>query len=184
MAETVEVRIHCRGGQGGVTAARIIGLAAIKRRMKAIAFPSFTVERRGAPVSAFIRILEGELLDRSFIYHPDYVLVLDCGLSSHPIIREGSKDTTFFLVNARSMEDVPSLKGKRLATVDALKIAMEVLKVPIVNTAMCGAFAAVYKTIDIDAVKLAIEETLPTELAKQNVEAALRAYEEVKVWLS
>ncbi|RLF16251.1 MAG: hypothetical protein DRJ97_01460 [Thermoprotei archaeon] len=175
----VEVRIHCRGGQGGVTAARIIGLAAVKEGRRAIAFPSFTVERRGAPVMAFVRISEGEVLDRSFIYNPDYVLIFDPKLIPHPSVKVGVKEDTSFLVNAKSKEEAGPLGARRLAVIDATKIAMELLGAPIVNTAMCGAFASFTGLIGLKALEEAIREVLPPRIADRNVEAAMRAYEEV-----
>ncbi|HID18870.1 TPA: pyruvate ferredoxin oxidoreductase [Candidatus Bathyarchaeota archaeon] len=178
----VEVRIHCRGGQGGVTAARIIGLAAVKEGKHALAFPSFTVERRGAPIMAFIRISENEIFDRSFIYNPDYVLIFDPGLLTHPSVKMGVREDTFFLVNAKSLKEATALEAKRLATVDASSIALEVLGVPIVNTAMCGAFAAASRLIGMETLTEAIKEFLPVKVANKNIEAALKAYREVKTY--
>jgi pyruvate ferredoxin oxidoreductase gamma subunit len=178
----VEVRIHCRGGQGGVTAARIIGLAAVKEGKHALAFPSFTVERRGAPIMAFIRISENEIFDRSFIYNPDYVLIFDPGLLTHPSVKMGVREDTFFLVNAKSLKEATALEAKRLAMVDASSIALEVLGVPIVNTAMCGAFAAASRLVGIEALTEAIKEFLPVKVANKNIEAALKAYREVKTY--
>jgi len=185
VAELVEVRIHCRGGQGGVTAARIIGLAAVREGRRAIAFPSFTVERRGAPVEAFIRVGDGEILDRSFIYRPDYVLVFDPKLVSHPSVLVGVSESTRFVVNTRSpSEAAEALKAREVAWVDASKIALELLRAPIVNTAMCGAFVAYSKLVGVEALEEAIKEVLPPKIADANVEAALRAYREVRVWRS
>ena len=175
-----EIRIHCRGGQGGVTAARILGLAAVREGKHALAFPSFTVERRGAPIMAFVRISEEEILDRSFIYNPDYVLIFDPGLLNHPSVRVGVREETFFLVNASSREQAASLGVKKLAFVNASAIAHQVLGVPIVNTAMCGAFAAASKLLSFEALEKAIREFLPSKIAGKNVEAAFRAYQEVK----
>jgi len=185
VAKLVEVRIHCRGGQGGVTAARIIGLAAVKEGRRAIAFPSFTVERRGAPVEAFVRVSDGDVLDRSFIYRPEYVLVFDPKLVSHPSVSVGVSESTRFIINTRSpSEAAGALRAKEVAWIDASKIALELLKAPIVNTAMCGAFAAYSKLIGVEALEEAIKEVLPPKIASANVEAALKAYGEVKVWRS
>ncbi|MEM4700055.1 MAG: 2-oxoacid:acceptor oxidoreductase family protein [Candidatus Nezhaarchaeales archaeon] len=181
----MEVRIHCLGGQGGVTAARIIGLAAVKDGRAAVAFPSFTVERRGAPVQAFVRVGEGgEIFDRSFVYRPDYVLIFDPKLVNSPAVLAGASESTKFLVNTRSPASAAkALRVRELAWVDALRLSLEVLKAPIVNTAMCGAFAAYSKLISARALEEAIREVLPPRLASANVEAALRAYGEVRVWL-
>ncbi|MHC1564526.1 MAG: 2-oxoacid:acceptor oxidoreductase family protein [Candidatus Hecatellaceae archaeon] len=182
LREMVEVRIHCRGGQGGVTAARIIGLASVREGKHALAFPSFTVERRGAPVMAFLRISENEILDRSFIYNPDYVLVFDSGLLTHPSVKVGVRESTLFLVNAKSRDEAEAIGVSRLVVVDALSIALEVLEVPIVNTAMCGAFAAASRLIGMEALAKAIREFLPARVADKNVEAALKAYREVEAY--
>lgn len=178
----VEVRIHCRGGQGGVTAARILGLAALREGKHAIAFPSFTVERRGAPIMAFVRISETEIFDRSFIYNPDYVLIFDPGLINHPTVKMGVREDTLFIVNAKSLEEVSLLGARRIALVDASTIALKVLGVPIVNTAMCGAFAAASRLLSFNALEKAVREFLPVKIADENVKAALKAYREVKVY--
>jgi len=179
----VEVRIHCRGGQGGVTAARIIGLAAVKEGLRAIAFPSFTVERRGAPVTAFVRISESDVLDRSFIYSPDYVLIFDSKLIAQPSVKAGVKEGTAFLVNARSRAEVEALGARRLGVVDASRIAMELLGAPIVSSAMCGAFASFTGLLRLGSIEEAIREVLPPAVADRNVEAAVRAYREVESWV-
>ncbi len=180
MLPMVEVRIHCRGGQGGVTAARIIGLAAILEGKHAIAFPSFTVERRGAPIMAFVRIGDSQILDRSMVYSPDYVLIFDRSLLQNPVVTMGARKETIFLANATSGE-AKNLGARRIAVVNALRIALDVLGVPIVNTAMCGAFAAVSRLFTLESLKRAIAEFLPSRIVEANVKAAAKAYEEVEV---
>lgn len=174
----VEVRIHCKGGQGGVTAARIIGSAATKEGRHAIAFPAFTVERRGAPVMAFVRISDDPILDRSFVYNPDYVLVFDPALLTSPAIMVGVKDSTCFIVNSEAKPVLPKPVGS-LVWLNATKAALEVLGVPIVNTIMCGAFAAVSKLVSLESVKEVIGEVFPKHLVDKNIEAVVRGYRSI-----
>jgi len=174
----IEVRIHCKGGQGGVTAARILGLAAVKEGKHAIAFPAFTVERRGAPIMAFVRISNEPILNRSFIYNPDYVLVFDPALLTSQAVMVGVKGDTCFIVNSKVKPSLPK-PVKSVAWLDADKVALEVLKAPIVNTVMCGAFAAISKLLSLKSVEEAVSEILPKHLIDVNVKAVVRGYQSV-----
>ena len=179
-----EIRIHGRGGQGGVTAAELIARAAYKEGKWVQAFPYFGAERRGAPVRAFARISTEPILVRSQIYNPDYVLVLDESLLEVANVTEGLKKDGIIVINTRKEPSEVDLYGYRIATVDATGIALElellVAGLPVVNTAMVGAFAAATGEIKIESVVEAIKEEWRGAVGEKNAKAAVLAYERLK----
>ena len=137
----IEIRFHGRGGQGAVTSAELLALAAIGEGKYAQAFPSFGPERRGAPVVAFCRIDDERIRIRANVSEPDIVVVLDSSLLKIVNVAAGLKSNGVLVTTSPdSAESVrQNLKIKnRMAVVDALKIAREVLGVPITNTTMLG----------------------------------------------
>jgi len=179
-----EIRIHGRGGQGGVTAAELIARAAYKEGKWVQAFPYFGAERRGAPVRAFARISTEPILVRSQIYNPDYVLVLDESLLEVANVTEGLKKDGIIVINTRKEPSEIDLHGYRIATVDATGIALElellVAGLPVVNTAMVGAFAAATGEIKVESVVEAIKEEWRGAVGEKNAKAAVLAYERLK----
>ncbi|ADG13987.1 pyruvate/ketoisovalerate oxidoreductase, gamma subunit [Methanocaldococcus infernus ME] len=171
----IEIRFHGRGGQGAVTAAQILAKAAFYDGKYCQAFPFFGVERRGAPVRAFTRIDDKEILIRSQIYEPDYVVVLDPTLLDSVNVLEGLKKDGAVIVNTVKDLDL----GYKVYTLDATKIALDVLGVPIVNTSMVGAFAGATKLVSLESVKKAILETFKGKLGEKNALAAEKAYNEI-----
>ena len=182
-----EIRIHGRGGQGGVTAAELIARAAYKEGKWVQAFPYFGAERRGAPVKAFARISDNPILIRSQIYNPDYVIVLDESLLDVANVTEGLKKNGIIIINTRKKPSEIDLAGYRVATVDATGIALElgllVAGLPVVNTAMVGAFAKATGEIRIESVIESIKEEWRGAVGEKNAKAAVLAYERlIKGW--
>jgi len=182
-----EIRIHGRGGQGGVTAAELIARAAYKEGKWVQAFPYFGAERRGAPVKAFARISDNPILIRSQIYNPDYVIVLDESLLDVANVTEGLKKDGIIIINTRKKPSEIDLAGYRVATVDATGIALElgllVAGLPVVNTAMVGAFAKATGEIRIESVIESIKEEWRGAVGEKNAKAAVLAYERlIKGW--
>lgn len=182
-----EIRIHGRGGQGGVTAAELIARAAYKEGKWVQAFPYFGAERRGAPVKAFARISDDPILIRSQIYNPDYVIVLDESLLEVANVTEGLKKDGIIIINTRKKPSEIDLAGYRVATVDATGIALEldllVAGLPVVNTAMVGAFAKATGEIKIESVIESIKEEWRGAIGEKNAKAAVLAYERlIKGW--
>lgn len=182
----IEIRWHGRGGQGAVTAAEILASAAVIEGKWAQAFPSFGAERRGAPVQAFTRIDDKPILNRSFIYEPDVVVVLDEGLLEveRAEVIAGLKPGGKLIVNSgrgpREIAKELGFKGD-VAAVDATSVALEVLGVPIVNTAVLG---AVVRALDIVSTKSVVEvfkKKFSPALAEKNVKAFSVAYERTLV---
>lgn len=138
----VEVRFHGRGGQGAVTSAEMLALAAISEGKYAQGFPSFGPERRGAPVVAFARVDDKPIRLRSKIYQPDVVVVLDPSLLKIADPSQGLKADGLLIINShKSIAQIREEFGyqMRLAVVDADRIAQEELGLPITNTTMLGA---------------------------------------------
>jgi pyruvate ferredoxin oxidoreductase gamma subunit len=176
-----EIRIHGRGGQGSVTAADLLAHAAFMEGKWVQAFPYFGAERRGAPVKAFARISDEPLLVRSQIYAPDYVIVLDHAIYRVVDVTEGLKKDGIIIVNTTKKPEEMELEGWRVATVDATGIALElnllVAGLPVVNTAIAGAFAKATDEVKLTSVLKAIEETWAGGAGEKNAGAAKLAYE-------
>ncbi|MCD6369917.1 MAG: pyruvate ferredoxin oxidoreductase subunit gamma [Thermoplasmata archaeon] len=179
-----EVRFHGRGGQGAVTAANILAIAAVKQGYYAQSFPYFGVERRGAPVQAFTRIDNRKIDLRMNVYTPDAVVILDPSLIGVVDVTEGLKEGGIMIVNTSKKPEELHLEDYKIATVDATKIAIEhklgSLAAPIVNTAILGAYARAVGNVKIEYVLEAIRENAPAK-KEENALAAKDAYEQTIV---
>lgn len=182
-----EIRWHGRGGMGAVTAADLTASAAIKAGFYALAFPEFGAERRGAPVTAYTRIDERVIYDRTPITNPDAIVVLDPFMITSPRILAGIKEGGYLIANTSKdpAEVLDQLSLRRLkvttATVDATEIAMQVFKQPIVNTAMIGALIGVTNIVPLEEVLSVVRERFPERLAEPNVRLINESYKSVKV---
>jgi len=179
----LEIRIHGRGGQGAVTCTELVAKAAIAEGKYAQAFPSFGPERRGAPVMAFIRVANKPIRVRQKIYKPDVIVVLDDSLLGLSGVIDGLKEDGIIIVNSsKSPEELKNeYKFKqKIATVDATKIALDTLRVPITNTTMLGALIKATNVVSIEALKDAIKERFG-RLAERNQEAMENAFKETKI---
>jgi pyruvate ferredoxin oxidoreductase gamma subunit len=175
----LELRLHGRGGQGAVTSAELLALAAIAEGKYALAFPSFGPERRGAPVQAFVRTDDKPIRIRAEVRQPDAVVVLDPGLLSIVDVSSGLKEKGVVIVNTkRTPEEIKSLFGNRwsVATVDASAIAIKTIGVPIVNTTMLGAIVKVTGVVKISSLEEPLKHRFG-ERAGRNLEACKKAFE-------
>jgi len=153
----IEIRLHGRGGQGTVTAAELIAEAAFYDRKFAQAFPSFGIERRGAPVEAYVRIENKSITLRSKIYRPDYLIIQDPSLVSLKEIARGVKNNTFIINSEKSDRAFRNFfKKNKIQTVPATQIAMQILGKPIINTILLGAFAGACGLINPFSLRKAI----------------------------
>ncbi len=175
-----EIRIHGRGGQGGVTAAELLASAAFKEGKQVQAFSFFGAERRGAPVKAFARISDEAIMIRSQVYNPNYVMVLDSTLLQVVNVAEGLKKDGIVIINTTRKPNEFELEGYRVAVVDATGIALElklvVAGLPVVNTTMLGAFARATDEVRLESVMEAIKEEWPGPRGEKNAEGAALAY--------
>ncbi|MDP6221512.1 MAG: 2-oxoacid:acceptor oxidoreductase family protein [Dehalococcoidales bacterium] len=178
------MRWHGRGGQGAVTSAELLAQAAISEGKYAQGFPNFGPERRGAPVLAFNRIsAKKPIRNRAGIIAPDVVVVLDSRLRQVVDITSGLKEEGIIVINTRqTFEETKSELGSRwrLVTVDALKIAREVLGVPIVNTAMIGALLKATQVIELESLFEPLKHRFG-RLGERNIMAMERAYHEATI---
>jgi pyruvate ferredoxin oxidoreductase gamma subunit len=178
-----QVRIHGRGGQGVVTAAEMLSLAAFEEDRYAQAFPSFGSERMGAPVVAFCRIDDREIRVREPVMEPDALIVADATLLHQVDVFDGLRPDGFILINsAKSFDElglgdfVEGLPPERLLTVPASDLAREHTGRPLANAALLGGFAALTEAISLDAVTSAIRERFAGVLGERNVAAARAAH--------
>ncbi|PYG89453.1 pyruvate ferredoxin oxidoreductase gamma subunit [Ruminiclostridium sufflavum DSM 19573] len=166
------IRWHGRGGQGAFTAARLLGAAYSSGDNRyALAFPSFGPERRGAPVQAFTKLDSKPIGDRSESEKADYSIFLDDTLFFDAVFSE-LKPEGKILLNTKQ-----AINNERIITLDGDAIAAEILKLPITNTIMLGAFAAVYGGITLDSIEEAIRGNMPEKLHKKNIAAVKAAAE-------
>ncbi len=182
-----EIRIHGRGGQGSVTAAELLAHAAFLEGKWVQAFPYFGAERRGAPVKAFARISDEPILVHSQVYNPDYVVILDPVIYKMVDVTEGLKKDSVLIMNTTKKPEEVEIKDWRLATVDATGIALElnllVAGLPVVNTAILGAFAKATGEVRLGSVFKVIKGTWAGGVGEKNARAAELAYERlVKGW--
>lgn len=179
MAALLEFRWHGRGGQGAVTASALLAEAALQEGHCSQSFPYFGPERRGAPVMAYTRLSDRDIRNRSEVYAPDVVVVLDETLLSGGVnAAQGLKPEGWLIVNTKaSPERVAerlSLKN-RIATVDATRIAMDELGAPIVNTAILGALVQALGTVKAESVATALASRFGMAQAQRNIKAMQRA---------
>jgi len=179
----IEIRFHGRGGQGAVIASKVMAVAVFMEGLWVQSFPKFGVERRGAPVEAFLRIDKDKILLRNNIYQPHHIIVLDPTLIEAVDVTAGLHQGGWVLINTTKKPDAfPALADYRVACVDASAIAVKNRlgspSAPIVNTSILGAFARVSELVKIDSICEAITEEVPIKPAA-NATAAREAYEQV-----
>ena len=185
----VEICWHGRGGQGAKTASQFLGEAALDIGKYIQAFPEYGPERAGAPMKAFTRISDEPIYVHSPIQNPDVVIVIDSTLLGTVNVTEGIRDGGILLVNTdKSPADIrreTNFKHGKIGTVDATKIALETLKIPMPNMPMLGAFLKVNNIVSIDEVSEIVKakfiKKLGEEKTKANIEGIKRAYSELKI---
>jgi pyruvate ferredoxin oxidoreductase gamma subunit len=180
----IEVRFHGRGGQGGVTSAELVAISAISEGKFAQAFPSFGPERRGAPVTAFLRISDEQIRLREQVYTPDIVVVLDPSVMRISKVDAGLKDDGILVLN--TTKDAAEIRKEfgitqRLALVDASGIAEEVLGLPITNTVMLGALVKATGIIKQDSINAPLAARFSGSIATKNQAAYERAFSDTRM---
>jgi len=182
-----QVRIHGRGGQGVVTGAEMLSIAAFLQGKHAQAFPSFGSERTGAPVVAYCRVADREIRLREPVLEPDALIIQDPTLLHQVDVFGGLVTEGYILINTSGSFDDLGLadfaKGfhrERLCTVPATELALKHVGRPVPNAALLGGFAAVSGMISLDSVAHAIRDKFSGKIAAGNIGAATEAYEYVK----
>ncbi len=179
----IEFRFHGRGGQGAVTSAELLALAAIDEGRYAQAFPSFGPERRGAPVVAFARIDETQIRNRTVVQHPNVVCVLDPSILAIVKVAEGMAPGGTLVLNWwRSAEELREQYDIqcRLALVNANAIAREIIGRVITNTTMLGALVKATGVTSVEPLEAAIQHRFG-RIAARNIAAYRRAIDETVV---
>jgi pyruvate ferredoxin oxidoreductase gamma subunit len=180
----LDVRIHGRGGQGVVTAAELLSLAAFDQGLHAQALPSFGSERTGAPVMASVRISDQPIRSHDPVTRPDILVVQDLTLLRDPTVLAGLPDDGTVVVNThRDLAELVEgglvvLPAQRWVTVAANDLSRELLGRPLPNTALVGAVAGITGWLGPEAVARAIRERFAgvgEEVAEANVTLAEHA---------
>jgi len=188
MQGLTEIRWHGRGGQGAVTAAKMTAELALGQGKYFQAFPEYGPERSGAPIVAFTRVSDAPIQVYAGIEHPDIVVVLDASLLSVVDVTRGAPDDAIVLVNSESspaeLRKQYAVKGRRLFTIAATRIAIETIGRAIPNTPMVGALTRITGMFPIENIVEFVREDFgkkfPPKVVEGNVNALTRSYEEVQ----
>jgi pyruvate ferredoxin oxidoreductase gamma subunit len=186
--DLTEIRWHGRGGQGAVTAAKMVAEVALGQNRYFQAFPEYGPERSGAPIVAFTRISDEPIQVYSGIEHPQIVVVLDPSLLSIVDVAKGAPADAIVLVNSdlppAQLRSQYKLEGHRLFTVAATKIATETIGRAIPNTPMVGALVRITGMFPIEDVveflRADFGKKFPPKVVDGNIKALTRSYEEVQ----
>ncbi len=188
LSSLTEIRWHGRGGQGAVTAAKMVAEVALGQKRYFQAFPEYGPERSGAPIVAFTRISDEPVQIFSGVEHPGIVCVLDPSLLSIVDVTKGAPDDAVVLINS----DLPpgdlrkkfGIVGRRIYTVAATKIAAETIRRPIPNTPMVGALVRITGMFPLEDVvafmRAEFGKKFPPKVVDGNIAALTRSYEEVR----
>jgi pyruvate ferredoxin oxidoreductase gamma subunit len=189
MDKTIEIRWHGRGGQGTVTAAKVLADACLSGGRHVQAFPEYGPERAGAPLRAYNRISPKEIRMHCPVLHPQVVSVADATLLDGIDVTEGATDDAVFIVNSSKdpkeiREKLKAKPSQKVYTVDATKIALECIGRALPNAPMLGAICkitgiVVLETL-LDDVKKSFGKKFSQKIIDGNLEATRRGYEEVK----
>ena len=178
-----QVRIHGRGGQGVVSGAELLAVAAFHEGRFAQAFPSFGSERMGAPVMAFCRIDDREIRLREPVMNPDALIVQDPTLLQSVDLFSGLGRDGYIIINsARGFDELglgefaQGFRSARLATLPATEIAIKHVRRPVPNVPLLAGFAAISGEIRLESLVAAIRAKFPPAVAEPNVAAAAEAY--------
>jgi len=174
------VRFHGRGGQGVVTSADVLAVAGFKEGYYTLSFPTFGAEKRGTPVASFLRISDKPIVLRDEVYNPDYVVVLDPTVIGPVNVEAGIKENGMIIANyPKGPEELKKMfnTSVEVLTINATKLAMDVLGRPITNTVMVGAFAGATGLVKLETLKETIAEWFSDKtIAEKNVKLVETAY--------
>ncbi len=178
-----QIRIHGRGGQGVVSAAEMLSVAAFLEGRYAQAFPSFGSERMGAPVMAFCRIDDKPIRLREPVLEPDALIIQDPTLLHQVDLFKGLRSTGYILINSKRDFDELGLheyahgfRPSHLCTIPATELALKHVGRAVPNVPMLAGFAAITRAVKLDSVIAAIRDKFPPVIAEKNIVAAQEAY--------
>ncbi|MFN3479977.1 MAG: 2-oxoacid:acceptor oxidoreductase family protein [Thermodesulfovibrionales bacterium] len=189
MAETIEIRWHGRGGQGTVTAAKVLADACLSGGRYVQAFPEYGPERSGAPLRAYNRVSSKELRMHCPVLHPQVIAIADATLLDGVNVTEGAREDSIFIVNTSKepseiREKLKLLPTQKVYTLDATKIAIECFGRAMPNSPMLGAVCKVTGLVSLDALLEDVRKSFGKKFSQKiidgNLEATKRGYEEVR----
>lgn len=188
MKNLIEIRFHGRGGQGAKTASQFLAEAAMAKGKHIQSFPEYGPERAGAPMRAYTRISDQPINIHSGVTNPEVVVVIDPTLLDAIDVTEGlGKDGVLIVNTEQSPEEIRKkikFKNGKVYTVDATKIALEAIGIPMPNTSMLGALIKATGLIDIKDIEKEIKEKFLKKIGEQktqgNINSVQRAHDEVK----
>jgi 2-oxoacid:acceptor oxidoreductase gamma subunit (pyruvate/2-ketoisovalerate family) len=185
-----EIRWHGRGGQGAVTAAKIVAYAAFLDGYRGVtSAPFFGAERRGMPVSASTRLSPEPILVISRVEAPDTVVILDETLLKYDEVLAGLKKGGWIIVNSRQHPTELGLPNNiNAATADATGICKELglvsSGIPVVNTAIIGAFARAIQLISMASLEKAIKDKFSNDSSEINIAAFAKTFKATKLFVA
>jgi 2-oxoacid:acceptor oxidoreductase gamma subunit (pyruvate/2-ketoisovalerate family) len=177
-----EIRIHGRGGQGSVLAARMLASAFVSEGKCVASFPMYGFERRGAPVMAFTRVDDKPIREKTQVYTPDCMVVIDPTLLRLQTLFSGIKPEGVLIVNtAEGLASRPDRNVVLAGVINATQIALEEMGRDIPNTCLLGALAATTGWVKLESLVGSLREYFEGKRLEQNVRSTERGYREVKV---
>jgi 2-oxoacid:acceptor oxidoreductase gamma subunit (pyruvate/2-ketoisovalerate family) len=184
LKKLLEFRWHGRGGQGAWTASELLARTALCEGKYIQSFPEFGPERMGAPVVAFTRISTEPIRIHCAVYEPDVVVVLDSTLLETVPVASGIRKDGIFIINsaddpAKVRESLKTSKGQ-LWAVPATQIALMILGMPIMNTAMLGTVARATNIVELESIEKTVKGRFRSDLAEKNFAVIKEAYEEAR----
>jgi len=176
--QITQIRWHGRGGQGAITAAKVVAMAAFSSGYGGVVMaPTFGTERRGAPVTTSLKISRSKIYDLSPIKTPDIVVVLDHLILDEVDVTAGLKPGGLIILNSPHGLESHSFPGYRTSVVNATKLGIEAgLRKGIINTGIIGAFGRASGLIDIETLANSIEKEFAGRKPEANAEAARLVY--------
>lgn len=181
--ERIEIRWHGRGGQGAITAAKIVAHAAFVSGYKGVVMaPTFGTERRGAPVFTSLKISKNKIYDLSPIETPDMVIILDHTLLEEVNVTAGLKKGGWVIINTHKPARDYHFEGMRIAVSDVTTLAQEAgLPQGVVNSGIIGAFSKASGLVDIDILAKAVEDEFKDKKPELNSASARRVYDRTEI---
>jgi len=177
-----EIRFHGRGGQGAVMAARMLATALMAQGKCVASFPMYGFERRGAPVVAFARFDDKPIREKTQIYNPDCLVVIDPTLMSLPTLFDGLNPEGILILNSpKPLQEQPNENVKVAGVLDATTIAVEEIGRDVPNTCILGAFAATTGWVELEYLLSGLKDYFTGDILERNIRSAERGFKEVKV---
>ncbi|HEW97167.1 MAG: pyruvate oxidoreductase subunit gamma [Candidatus Parabeggiatoa sp. nov. 3] len=180
----IEIRIHGRGGQGNVVAAYLLAMAAFEEQRYGQAFPNFGAERRGAPVTAFVRIADRPIQRRNQVRHPTFLIIQDQALLQVPGVTDGLKPGGKILVNS-SLESAELSKqlGQQAIALQATALAKKILGRPVPNTALLAAFFTLTEMLSQDSLAAVLQKRFKGDILEKNLQLIQEGAQQVPAGL-